>query len=85
MNERRGSLLIRHGKGNRRRAVGMHPGAWTVPADWTADRTGLPPGPLFCVINGPTRARAWSASAVRAELRNLPSRPGAGAGATGGC
>jgi hypothetical protein len=63
----------------------MHPGAWTVPADWTTDRTGLPLGPLFCVINGPTRARAWSASAVRAELRNLPSRPGAGAGATGGC
>ena len=44
LNERRGSLLIRHGKGDRRREVGMDPWAWAVLADWTADRAGLPPG-----------------------------------------
>jgi integrase/recombinase XerD len=41
-----------------------------------ADRPALPPGPLFCVIDGPTRGRAWSASAVRAELRHLAAQPG---------
>ena len=29
---------------------------------------GLPIGPLFCVIDGRTRGRAWSASAARLEL-----------------
>ena len=71
LNERRGSLLIRHGKGDRRREVGMDPWAWAVLADWTADRAVLPPGALFCVIDGPTRGRARCATAARAELRHL--------------
>jgi integrase len=62
LNERRGSLLIRHGKGDRRREVEMDPWAWSVLADWTTDRTVLPPGRLFCVIDAPTRGRAWSAT-----------------------
>jgi site-specific recombinase XerD len=76
LNERRGSLLIRHGKGDRRREVGMDPWAWSVLAGWTADRTTLPPGPLFCVIDGPTRGHAWSATAVRGELRHLADQAG---------
>ncbi len=71
LNKRRGSLLIRHGKGDRRREIGMDPWAWSVLASWTADRAALPPGPLFCVIDGPTRGRPWSATAVRGELRHL--------------
>jgi site-specific recombinase XerD len=76
LNERRGSLLIRHGKSSWRRKVGMDRWAWSVLAGWTADRTSLPPGPLFCVIDGPTRERAWSDSAVRAELRHLAVEAG---------
>ena len=34
-----------------------------------AERRALPVGPLFCVIVGPTRGSAWSASAARLELR----------------
>jgi integrase/recombinase XerD len=49
----------------------MDPWAWAVLAGWTADRAVLPPGALFCVIDGPTRGRAWCATAVRAELRHL--------------
>ena len=30
-------------------------------AAWSAHRVSLPPGPLFCVIDGPTRGRRWSA------------------------
>lgn len=40
-------------------------------AAWLAHRVILPPGPLLCVIDGPTRGRRWSASAARAELRAL--------------
>src|SRR4051794_9814048 len=36
---------------------------------WTDLRLELPVGPLFCVINGPTRGRPWSPAAARAELR----------------
>ena len=76
LDERRGSVLVRHGKGDRRREVGMDPWGWSVLRDWAADRISFPPGPLFCVIDGPTRGRAWSDSAVRAELRHLAVQAG---------
>jgi hypothetical protein len=39
-------------------------------------RAELPVGPLPCVIDGPTRGRAWSASAVRTELHHLALKTG---------
>jgi site-specific recombinase XerD len=36
---------------------------------WHELRVELPVGPLFCVINGPTRGRHWASAAARAELR----------------
>jgi integrase len=50
--------------------------AWSVIEPWVADRVKLPLGPLFCVIDGLMRARAWSASAARVELRHLALRAG---------
>jgi site-specific recombinase XerD len=70
LNPRRGSILVQAGKGNKRREVGMDPWAWSDHlAPWVACRITLPVGPLFCVIDGVTRGRPWSATAVRAELR----------------
>ncbi len=66
---RRGSLLIRHGKGEKRREAGMDPFGFEQLAAWLAHRTLLPPGPLFSVIDGVTRGRRWSATAARGELR----------------
>ncbi len=43
---------------------------------WLEHRVGLPVGPLFCVIDGPTRGRAWAATAVRGELRQLAAEAG---------
>ncbi|HET7046636.1 MAG TPA: tyrosine-type recombinase/integrase [Solirubrobacteraceae bacterium] len=71
IDERRGSLAIRHGKGDRRREAGMDPFGFEQLAVWLAHRVSVPPGPLFCVIDGPTRGRRWSATAARAELRAL--------------
>jgi site-specific recombinase XerD len=42
---------------------------WENVRPWLAERLELPAGPLFCVIDGPTRGRAWSPAAVRRELR----------------
>jgi site-specific recombinase XerD len=76
LDERRGSLLVRRGKGGRRREVGMDEWGWEQLRPWLAARAELPPGPLFCVIDGRTRGRAWSAAAVRAEFRRLAVRAG---------
>src|SRR5215212_702400 len=61
LDARRGSLLVRRGKGGRRREVGMDDWAWEQLAPWLEARVELPVGPLFCVVNGPTRGRPWAA------------------------
>src|SRR5436309_10929641 len=71
LDQRRGSILVRHGKNDRRREVGMDVWAWSALQPWLADRAKLPVGPLFCVIVGPTRGHAWSASAARLELHRV--------------
>src|SRR5512135_1830336 len=76
LDHRRHPILVRHGKNDRRREVGMDAWAWSAIEPWLADRVELPVGPLFCVIDGPTRGRAWSASAARVELRHLALKAG---------
>jgi site-specific recombinase XerD len=71
LDHRRGALLVRRGKGGRRREVGMDAWAWQELQPWLELRLELPPGPLFCVINGPTRGRHWSSAAARANLRRM--------------
>ncbi|MGZ8649751.1 MAG: tyrosine-type recombinase/integrase [Solirubrobacteraceae bacterium] len=45
-----------------------------------APLAGRPPrtagGPLFCVIDGPTRGRPWSSANVRVEFRRLAAQAG---------
>src|ERR1035441_1534900 len=43
---------------------------------WLESRVELPVGPLLCVIDGPTRGRAWAATAARGELRQLAAQAG---------
>ena len=69
LDPRRGSLLVRRGKGGRRREVGMDDWAWEQLEPWLRARVELPVGPLLCVVNGPTRGRPGSAAAARTELR----------------
>jgi site-specific recombinase XerD len=76
LDQRRGSPLVRRGKGGRRREVGMDEWAWELLRPWLTARAELPPGPLFCIIGGATRGRAWTAAAVRCELRRLAARAG---------
>ena len=84
----RGSVLVRRGKGGRRREVGMDEWAWDQLRPWLEARISFPVGPLFCVINGPTcwpalvtLAGANCASTHRcpgrgtAALRSTPAAP----------
>jgi site-specific recombinase XerD len=72
----RGALLVRHGKGDKRRVSGMDDWAWAQVAPWLALRRAFPVGPLFCLISGPTAGRPWSQSAVRSDFRRLGRQAG---------
>jgi site-specific recombinase XerD len=69
LDRRRGAVLVRRGKGGRRREVGMDAWAWEELEPWLELRVELPVGPLFCVLTGPTRGRPWSSAAARSDLR----------------
>ncbi len=62
--------------GDKRREAGMDPFGFTQLAAWQVHRVLLPPGPLFCVIDGQTRGRRWAATAARGELRDLAAAAG---------
>ncbi|MFL5836603.1 MAG: tyrosine-type recombinase/integrase [Solirubrobacteraceae bacterium] len=76
VDERRGSLLVRCGKGGRRREIGMDAWGFEQLRPWAEARTELPVGPLFCVIDGPTRGHAWAPAGVRVEFRRLAAAVG---------
>ena len=68
--------MVRHGKGDRRREVGMDAWGWSALAPWLAERPELPIGPLLCVVEGRTRGHAWSASLVRSQLHQIALQAG---------
>jgi hypothetical protein len=67
---------VRRGKGGRRREIGMDAWGWEQLSPWLAARIELPIGPLFCIIDGPTRGRSWSSAGVRVEFRRLAAQAG---------
>jgi integrase len=67
----RGSILVRRGKGGRRREVGLDAWAWRHLDAWLEIRLEMRVGALLCVIDGPTQGRPWSPTAARATLRRL--------------
>ena len=76
LDPRRGSVLVRRGKGGRRREVGMDDWAWEQLQQWLDVRVALPVGPLFCILTGPTRGRGWSPAAAREQLRHTAALAG---------
>src|SRR6476469_8203500 len=73
LDSRRGAVLVRSGKGGKRREVGMDDWAWEQLSPWVEARRSMPIGALFCVLRGPTRGRRWSPSGVRSQLRQVAS------------
>ena len=72
----RGAILVRHGKGGKRREVGMDRWAWEQLNPWLQLRATLPVGSLFCVLRGPTRGRPWAPAGVRSQLHMAAGRAG---------
>jgi site-specific recombinase XerD len=66
----RGAVLVRPGKGGKRREAGMDRWAWEHLEPWLTIRASLPVGALFGILRGPTRGRPRSPAGVRVQLRN---------------
>jgi site-specific recombinase XerD len=71
-----GAVLVRSGKGGRRRVVGMDDWGWEHLRPWLEHRRRLPVGPLFCVISSPRPGSLWASAAVRQRLRTLAAQAG---------
>ena len=76
LDARRGAVLVRHGKGDKRREVGMDSWAWDQLEPWQQLRVRLPVGPLFCVIHGPTAGRNWEPASARRQLARTAAAAG---------
>jgi site-specific recombinase XerD len=72
----RGAILVRHGKGDKRREVGMDRWGWRQLDRWLKLRATLPVGAMFCVLRGPTRGRPWAPAGVRSQLHLVAGRAG---------
>jgi integrase len=70
-----GSILVRRGKGGRRRVVGMDDWGWAQLRPWLEFRRGLPVGPLFCVVNPPTAGAPWSSAPSAPSSASWARRP----------
>ncbi len=72
----RGAVVVRRGKGNKRREVGMDEWGWQQLVPWLALRRKMPVGALLCIISGPNRGRPWTSSAARECLRKQAAQAG---------
>ena len=79
LDQRRGSLLIRHGKGGRRREVGMDTWGWDELRPWLELRPELPVGALLGVI---TRHHVWAPLVARCGTRGAAAHGRRGRGST---
>jgi site-specific recombinase XerD len=73
LDQRRGSLLVRNGKGGRRREVGMDEWGWEQLQPWLNARAELPVGPLRRGPLGVPPARCPRRG--QAALRAAPAAP----------
>jgi site-specific recombinase XerD len=72
----RAAILVRHGKGGKRREVGMDRWAGEQLTPWLQLRSAFPVGALFCVLRGPTAGHAWAPAGVRSQLHQAAARAG---------
>ena len=70
----RGAILVRHGKGDKRRDLGMDQWGWELLRPWLAYRVQIAVGPLSCVIDGHTRGRPLTTTSVRQQLRRTAAK-----------
>lgn len=76
LNPDAGTVTVRCGKGGKRRISAMDPYGFSQVIPWIMERRDLPAGPLFCVVEGPTRGQPWTAAGVRQGFAKLKEATG---------
>jgi integrase len=74
----RASVLVRRGKGGKRRQVGMDRWAWEQLDPWLRVRVSLPVGALLCVIDPTRSSRGADAAGKRRTALTLVARSSSG-------
>ena len=76
LNQEEKTILIRRGKGGKRRTVGLDDWGWVELDNWLQFREQFPVGAVFCVVTGPTAGRAINPSDIRKYMRHLCKETG---------
>jgi site-specific recombinase XerD len=76
LDRERGAILVRRGKGGKRREVGMDRWGWDQLDPWLEVRPAMPVGALFCIVRGSTLGRPCHAATIRVQLRDAATRAG---------
>jgi integrase len=76
----RGAILVRHGKGGKRREVGMDRWGWGQLDPWLRLRCTLPVGALFCVLRARRAGARGHQPAFAPSCTTLLARLGCAAG-----
>lgn len=76
LDDRQQTIIVRHGKGDKRRITMMDDWGWSQLQHWLILRERLPLGQIFCVLRGPTAGRAMYACDARRQLREAAQRAG---------
>lgn len=70
------TLLVRHGKGDKRRLVAIDDWGWAELQRWLALRQEIPPGKLIPILRGQHAGERMSPTDARRQLRELQARAG---------
>jgi integrase len=70
------TVTVRSGKGGKRRIVGIDPWALEQIQPWLNMRPRYPAGPLFCIVEGPSKGGRMSSPWVRTKLKELAAECG---------
>jgi hypothetical protein len=74
-----GSLLVRRGKGGKRRIVGMDDWGWRTSTPGSSAAARSPTARCSASSTDPTAGRPWDQHAVRGKLRTLATPPASAA------
>lgn len=72
LNVESGTVTVLHGKGNKRRVVGMDEKAFSIINDWLSVRPTIENSPLFCTLDGGTIHTSY----IRTLLPRLAKKAG---------
>jgi integrase/recombinase XerD len=70
------AIIVRRGKGGKRRIVMMDEWGWGELEHWLTLRSEIPPGAIICILRGRSAGQPLSGTDARRQLRDARARAG---------